>query len=460
MSRKKILIPIGMNHGVRNFIESGAFDALEKEFDLHFLVSSSVQRPLNKPHFTTVSDAGVAKRAHKRWRSFYISMKRYQKRCTTFPVKYRETFYSRVPRRQQIIADIVTLPIIAETFMGLNEWLLGTERGIDEAISAVNPDFLLIPFAFNDDFSLDCLKVARKKKIKNLALMFNWDNVSSKGVLPFNPDYLAVWGQQTLEHAMDIQKMPSDRVFILGVPQFEDYRKPVGIDREAFRKAQGLPLDKTVILVTGASRFVDETALLQRLEEAVTDGRLQNAHICYRPHPWRTYYTWEKDFFACDFKHVTMDPQMSENYRLRKNAVDIKERQSKAFVPSYDYYPSLINAVDAVMTMGSTMGLEAMMMGKPIMVKAYPEDIPDTSHHHNVWYYAHHACWWKMKSVIVCDKKENFIDDCRRFLDMSRRGGIKELVKEDLQYVVYNDERPYAERLKQCVEGLMSGAIR
>lgn len=453
--KKRILIPIDSNNGVRNFVDSGAFSALEKDYELHFVVLSYVKKSLPTNNCFRIGPEEVIKRSRVRTQSFFLSMKRYQDRSSTFPVKYHETFYKYLPLQKKLITNILTLPGIAELFLKFNELRLGTMADMDRIIESVKPALVIVPCSFNETFTLDCLKSAKQKGIKNLFLMFNWDNVSSKGVLPLLPDYMTVWGPQTQEHACKIHRMPKERTFILGAPQFENYRRGFKYTREEFRRLNGLLPDERVILFAGISRLIDEAAILAQLEEAIERGELNNVRILYRPHPWRTVSKTEKNFFDCGFKHITMDWQMRDHYRRIMSADKLSDEEQGAFVPDYDYYSSLFNAVDAVISPGTTMGIEAMIMGKPVLIKAFADEAFHFGADKMIHTYEHHSCWKRMQTPILCVDRKNFISDCNRMLKILSEPGSEERIKQEVQYVVFQDERPYAERLKACVENIM-----
>ena len=83
-------------------------------------------------------------------------------------------------------------------------------------IKKVNPDLIIIPSYFNDPESLDLIRAAKKWRASSLMIMGNWDNVASKGVLRFRPDFLGVWGEQTLQ-AIKIHKFKENQVHLLGL---------------------------------------------------------------------------------------------------------------------------------------------------------------------------------------------------------------------------------------------------
>ena len=447
-SKKRLFIPIAGDIFIRNFIDSGAFSELEKNFEIHYLLSSTVTKKINSKNIHRIINDNVQKRTLSRYRTNYLIMKRHQKRSMSFALKYRGTFYRHLSFFKKTAFNFLSLPGVCETFVYFNEQYLTTLKEIDQILEQNRPDFILIPSGFSDSFSIDCLKSAKKASVPHLLLMFNWDNVSCKGLFPENPDYLGVWGDQTQEQAIKIHRMKPENIFILGSPQFETYfehtQVSVEMKKEILSKNK-ISGEKTVILYLGISRYRDEIALLTLLEDAIRLGHLDNVHILYRPHPWRELDPLEENFFDCQFQHISMDIQLKDHYIATKTQ---KNYNPKTFVPDYHYPPQLLASVDAVISSLTTMGIEAMIMGKPVLLPAFPDDRFSFSVD-SLIQYDHHNCWEKFRDAIVCKEKILFIKNCQQLLKLAIDPDVSRRTKEDVKYVVFSDTSTYAQRLNK-----------
>lgn len=451
MKRKRVLVPLASDLFVRNFVESGAMGALEREFEVHYLVSRLVKKKL-KGHVHEAHDDQTVPRTLLRYKVGYLSMNRHRDRSRSFPIKTRETMTNHLSLPKRILFELLSLPVIYEAVEKLIEWKLGRVPGIDAAIREIQPEFALIPSGFSDSFSIDCLKSVKGSKIPHLLLMFNWDNVSCKGVLPVLPEWMGVWGEQTKEQAVKIHGLPENRVLVLGSPQFEAYRNPPEETSRAIRESLGFPSDGKLLLYLGIQRYRDETALLRQLEDAIESGMLPGTTIVYRPHPWRNAIPSEKNFFDQGFRHLVMDPQLSEHYQktLKDPVYD-----PKSFVPSFAHATRLLACVDAVISSLTTMGIEAMMVGKPVLLPAFPDPkFPFSTD--TLIQYEHHACWERFTTAIVCGKQADFSADCARLLSLAESPGTAERAKKEVQYVVHLDDAPYSERLLAAVKRISS----
>ncbi len=455
--RKRVLIPIAGDIFVRNFIDSGAFAELEARYEVWYLVSSKVAKPIAGDRVIHVQDDDVDRRTIQRYRTGFLTMRRYRARSRSFDLKYQGTFYRRLSPIRRAAFLALSAPGVCEAVCWATERVLGKLAEVDVAITTIRPAFIIVPSGFSDSFSIDCVKSAKAAGIPSLMLMFNWDNVSCKGLLPVLPDHLGVWGDQTRNQAVAIHRMPASEVFLLGAPQFELYRQADISESERIRDVRmrnGVPDDKLLLLYLGISRYRDEIALLSILEQAITDGRLPGTHVVYRPHPWREVSRGERNFFDRSFQHVTMDEQLREHYvaSLTDPGYNVKR-----FVPDYGYYPFLLTAADAVVSSLTTMGIEAMLVGKPVLLPAYPEPGMEFSVD-TLIQYDHHDCWEQFRDAIVCHRQEDFVSDAQRLIAFARDPDVGHRTRRDVQYVVYADDVPYPVRLCRLVDRLTASA--
>src|SRR5690606_31209421 len=99
------------------------------------------------------------------------------------------------------------------------------------------------------------------------------------------PDYLGVWGEQSYLFARLLQKLPADKIFVIGSPRFEVYRQEHPSKEEA-RRRLNLPLDKPVLLFAGAGVVFDEVSLIEEFESAAARGLWdKEILLLYKPHP-------------------------------------------------------------------------------------------------------------------------------------------------------------------------------
>ena len=79
--------------------------------------------------------------------------------------------------------------------------------------------------------STDCIQdqilsySAKKQNIPLITLVHSWDNLPSRGLLAVKPDLLLVWNGIMQKQAVELHQIKKENIKIVGVPQFEWYRK-------------------------------------------------------------------------------------------------------------------------------------------------------------------------------------------------------------------------------------------
>lgn len=435
------------NSGVyRNFIDSGSLREISSLQDLHLITTSSVPFPEGYDH-SVLQLKDVGKRY--RYREFFnfLSMKRYDNRAKTFPIKFRFVFWKNASLKRKIAASFFSIPFIYEISVWILEKILGTLPEIDHVIKKLSPDVIVIVSGgASDSNSIDLLKSAKKFQIPNLVIMYNWDNVSCKGVWTVQPEHFAVWGEQTRKFAEKILGIGPSDIHIIGAPHFEHHK--------AQEKKQVFPKDpkKTYILFPGSARYHSDIDHLQFLESEIELNRLPWV-IVYRPHPWREFKKNEKSFFHYSFQHIMMDPQLVEIYQKCL----INPRSNIGFVPELFYYKDLFFTVDVVICPLGTMAIESMIAGKPVVLMTFPDENFEFSIN-IIKKYDHHDCWELFGTRIECDDFKTIVSKIKLAVDKAKEKDFAERLKHEVNYVCFQSLESYSLRLQAILEEIMTNS--
>jgi CDP-glycerol glycerophosphotransferase (TagB/SpsB family) len=201
-------------------------------------------------------------------------------------------------------------------------------------------------------------------------------------------------------------------------------------------------------LFGGALRPFDETSLLEMLDEAITEGKLSNTHIIYRPHPSRNARIKEKSFFDCDFKHITFDEELKDTY---VNRIE-KQNRKVDCLPDLQNYMDLYNSIDAIISPFSSVMIEAALFGKPVLGLACDDGIHfGYSSTKEIATREHFKILKEFDWFIQCNEKDELIDDCKKLLEITNSPNIGEKIKKDIGQIVYHDDKEFSERLLEVV---------
>jgi hypothetical protein len=449
-------VQIFVEHDIiaRHFILNNTFSVLHKNFEVQYVFPKNDKRitidvsslNLDNVRLVPVDRRRIGTfRMLAKIRSIKIARKNrsYQFIDTTWKKLFDEVTYKYMWWRSlPIIHQIYSRRIIQEA---------GRYVELEQVIQDFNPDILLHPTVLEGLFISDLAMISQERKIPFVALMNSWDNPSTKAQVIRPPDWLAVWGEQSKKHAVEFLGMRPDRIRMLGAAQFDLYRLSPVKSREEVFASLGVDPAKKLICYAGSSKSVNEMQHLQVLDEAVEAGQLANCHILFRPHPWRAPADDEPDFYNIKWKHVSMDPTM-------KNFYNPPGAESKIHLSNIEDTHAILSAIDLLVVNMSTIMLEAIMHGKPVICMISDHDLKTndflTVSVNSIFF---QELMEKLK-IPRCVEYADIGDFCRRQLLMAAEPGFEAKQRALANYFIELGEKPYGERLSQFIDEILQGA--
>ena len=368
----------------RNYISTGVVNLLQNEYkDVEILIRDDIQQP-EKVRLKKYK----VSREHENRHFQYLKILswRYRKLSRTFKFRLLRTSQFRfieladlsngkklkniirknfisAKRRIKILtlANLFIFPITKYFF----ESMLRPNHAISSYLKNVRPDVVIMPSSAYDPIVIDIIGICQQESIKTILLVDNWDNLSSKSILWRRPDVVGVWGEQTKEHAIEIQGFIDEQINCIGTPRFEQYfekRKLVLASHFDFR----------YVLFVGQSLPSDELRIVQIINDILCSSPFKESGIklIYRPHPW----AMDPNIASVEaFEAVEIDPQIS--------AKNLGSDRVETFQPSLDYYPSLLQNAVFVVSSLTSMLIEASIFRKRVIAIAHNEPNNYTSPH-------------------------------------------------------------------------------
>ena len=456
--RLQVMIAMRITWHLRDMCESGVIDELAKHFDLSFLCSRNRDQSeydlakYGTVHFTEDAESGSTSWLQRlgRWRRADLNNIGYallqvhaRKEQEEFDFLINRTVVGwwYFPRLAVYILAYAGLGFLAGHLLRL--WLRLT---VSEMIpSSSKPDVILAmanPFTVNGHGD-DLIRRARTRGIPLFAQQQNWDNIADRHFFE-TPDFLGVFGEQSFILAKCLHLFPTHRMFVTGSPRFELLRRPLP-DRAEARARLGLPAKGPILLYCTPARDFDHRAVMEMIGKGMADGRLpSDLHILFKPHggkpkagPQNNDTVWSGDLVK-DFPFVTV-------YGI--NAVD-------ATTP-LTAYPEMYAACDALISPYSTMVLEGEIVGRPALCLAYN----DAGHPSNAlkldWerisYRMHLYPLRHSDGIVVCDRKQDFIQCCEDLLKLSNAADVQELTRKNAEVAVVTGNKSCAERITNAL---------
>jgi hypothetical protein len=263
--------------------------------------------------------------------------------------------------RLQMIRDIVFtirhnlflysnyIPIFAKVSIMFLKKQIRQVQVIPEHLLNRSLDYFVIPSSADDPSLYGLISQLERAQIKSVLAIDNWDNLTSKSVFPFNPDYITVMGEPCKEHAQIIHGLDVQNIWALGLPKFEIFRNRNYINLNVVSQ-------EFTVLYLGFSLQHNEIEVLNSIcDMLISEIGIGDFRLIYRPHPYA----------------LTRVPSTEElNSIIEVELVD-KNDLALNGAPTYDdLYFSSMNIANLVIGPPTTMLLEAMLMGKKCVVDA------------------------------------------------------------------------------------------
>ena len=238
-------------------------------------------------------------------------------------------------------------------------------------LKANTPDMIYCSHQVSS-LSLAPVLAARDLGIPVVSFIHSWDNLP-KGNKMLKADYYLVWSDYMKEEmtAYYPDEVKENNIKVTGTPQFVCYTKPEYlIEKELFYKAYNLPINKKLLCFSGnfTSIGMDDPLYLKDLAEAVkahNQTSSEQYHVILRANP----ADYNQGFIPilAEYKDVITEViptwnheefPLPDTYRLNSNL---------GVLYSTLYYSS------AIFNIGSTMALDAILLGKPAFYCHYKQ---------------------------------------------------------------------------------------
>lgn len=222
---------------------------------------------------------------------------------------------------------------------------------------------------FHSNRDIPLIKEAKGAKIPTLCVVLSWDNLLTCGLMPTRPDRLLVWNEMMKEEAIALHYYPPEKVCVTGPPGFDFYQDPHSyLDRKTFFQKRGLdPAKKLVTVATSPTGTItNQTFILDTLLEGIKRNCFaEPVQILCRIHP-----------------KSLQDRSVFEPFHAKGVHVDFPGRYSQALQwdPDRSEMASLANTLrqtDVLVTVASTVAVEAAIVDTPIVLVAYDPEEPE-----------------------------------------------------------------------------------
>jgi len=276
-----------------------------------------------------------------------------------------------------VLNDLIVLaPGLRRLFLRQEQRILLRRQAID-FIEQLAPDILVstYPVAAPEP---ELMLAARHLKVRTVLHLLSWDNITAKGHFQALADDYLAWGPTMAEELQEFYAVPKARITQCGVPHFDLYfrndERPVKTALLDQLAEGGKPW---LFFAMSAARYAPgETEILRQLcAETRPGGRLEGIRIVARPHPSALSGVLE------DTKTLNALTALEREAGLLVSLpLMVAGSKMNWSVRDADMYEliGLLRGAAVVINSGSTVAVEALALGRPMVVTSYdgPETLP------------------------------------------------------------------------------------
>jgi hypothetical protein len=295
-------------------------------------------------------------------------------------------------------------------------------------------DLVALPSAAFEPIVIHLAKTKTDLGFKFLMLTDNWDNLSSKTVLWLQPDAIATWGEQSSQHAVDIQGFPREKVHEIGTARFSNHI----ISREVVSTS---PEVGDYVLFVGTFLNFNEYECLRILNEEISTKReiYGELKILYRPHPFTPP---SNNLIAQNLETVLMD-QSIIGYKASTE------------VTAIDFEDTLKIQLNSRFVIGglTSMLIESSILGKNFLALVH-EEVGNFTSPHIVR--SSHEHFVGIEALPNLHFVENLADLASQFEEVFHKKNLpQEEIDRQLSY--FYDLKPltYSQKLGKLVEEIL-----
>jgi hypothetical protein len=213
------------------------------------------------------------------------------------------------------------------------------------------------------------VSTASRRGIKTVGHLLSWDNITSKGRFPCQPDYYITWGPIMTSEVEEYYHKDRARIYECGVAHFDRHLQPVDQERIADLVLEhGLDPERPYLPFGMSSAYIapEETAIVRWLARKVNNNEFgDEMQLIVRPHPQNIRHDGPDP--RADELSDLVGPRVAINYPLMKTdglEWNVEEEDLDRLV-------TLFAGSAVTMNSGSTFAIDGLMRDKPVIITAF-----------------------------------------------------------------------------------------
>lgn len=275
------------------------------------------------------------------------------------------------------------------------------------------------------------LYAAQKVKIPTCSFIFSWDNLASKGRMLGTFDYFLVWSQLMKDELIQFYPNTNPKgVKVVGTPQFEPYFLPkYKTERQDFLQRFQLDPNRKIICFSCADKSIggNDPLIIKTIAEAIREGKLvKEAQLLVRTSPAEEPARFEAIRQAYP-EIVWNNPNWIQT---RSNHDQMWSQRIPSEEDIFDLR-AIIEHSDINVNMLSTMSLDFMLFGKPVINTVFGTPTNGLYNDSRFLKYVHIQKVLECKATQIATNEVELIEALNRYLsDPNKEAAAREQLIE------------------------------
>jgi hypothetical protein len=427
--RKTIFLFISIRQHISDLLNTDYIKYLSKSYNtvIFILDQKGIDNP-NKQYYKnehiTYIKLPLPKSRFWMLFDFYIRNELIKRFNDNIAVKWRNRRVGN--KRRLFLRKIVRfIPDLSPKFIfSLETFFVPGYKQVAKYIKKYKPSLILTATPGIQPFDSYGVLCAKKAEVKTASINTSWDNLTSvprhiKGV-----DYMIVWNDWMKKIAKEMHGYKDDEVFVSGTIRFDHYfiNSPDEIGKEDFLKSKGLDPNRRTIFFAARNyggffnKFIKSFIKWQK--ENYFGEKL---NLFVRVHPLDPIAPYA-EFKNTPNVYIERGGKQIQDDSIGGHKVEMSREDLLNTKYTLKYCDVCINIV-------STMSLEAMIFGKPVINIGFAEDFS------TILNFPHYREVVKNKAVSIANDMNDlrdYISDYLKNPDMNKKGRekiLKQLVK-------------------------------
>lgn len=289
---------------------------------------------------------------------------------------------------------------------------------------------LVFSTSMGGTFEYPFLKEARRREVKTISMTKSWDSITNE-FAPMIPDYFVAQNEITKRYAIKLQHIPENKIFVMGIPQFDWYRKEnVILTREQHLQKKGLDPNKALIFFGSEGLWaLNDHRIGEKIAEWVRNNEfVKPCQLLVRPH----FSNVKSNVFNSlrGKKNIVVDDYKIIDFMIDKWDLSVEE--------TIDFVNSVAHC-DVMVSVASSLSLDATCMDRPSITIGFDSEFVGGKDVTSEKLYSTDHMYWLMASGGV--EKVDSYDALKRaineaLLQPGKRAEDRERIRKELCYRV------------------------